>query len=1386
MPASRGHLAFAPAEIFVRKAAGATCASWPTDATIRLYDARIWPSPNRSAVAQTGSASHLNSSRWGAACAAGIDNPDAVAASGYASPFAEVIDVRCELRDDGEAATPGSGLLAVADARALVLPAAVAIPRDILVLRENTGTMQSLRFGTTSAAAVPRAPGGLNNTTGAMRAWQARALAVTAEALFSAGVAAADGAATWTPHPAAASLTLSGRATIVVVLDQRISPFYPAPAAVAAQAADDRDLAAVAPEYACREGNDSAAALAAGTQRPLRLAVYVGGVAAEVLWAAPDGSQVHVATPDYATVCRAQLGAPGVSGASSGTACGHRAVRLVYEPAAGAQPTRQLLERAQGRRANGQRRHLQSQPNASWQWITDWVTGSTNSAATNTTALRALLAAATVPTSVVQCPPWCPSVLPDLALPLAVADATTPAADAWLGTLQPALPQPSLAASQLLVPGALALRNSPGFAILAGLFYAEQCAGYTDFTAGACTNASDPAFSQCAFGSGDGCRLCPAHAMCPGGWRAFPLSAGWYTPSESSGAMLPCAAPAAARCQGWDALAGAVRCGPGYLPGSQGCAACAGGFYQSGDGSCLPCPQSLPAAAALGLLISLGIFIGAALGCFAAILLLALITAKLVGGSVAGARARAADLLLWVVVILQLLAQVGRTAAPGLPAAVSAMLERLSAVQLADNVVPAACVTGYPFAQAVAAMGCAVGLQAALLCVIASGRIGVHARACLNRPHRKSQQTARGRGCRRTAIKALLTACNLLYALVGNTVFELLGCRSVQMGLAAAAALDSDSKSTWQQLLASDDGRMLVQVQVLIARPQYVCYSGAHRAAGAFAWVTLALFVVGYPLWTLYWAKARVASHARVEARSLPRLGGIATRNTSPASSWPALVQSDAAALRLYLHRRGGIIGRLWLCLLGRERVFRRGAGVPPFQTRLQSAAAAHATEPAVAGCSPASELPGPTLVLHPRKAMGKSAGRDVAAAPQSRQPPKPAAAPRRTLVRGHKLKSPGAVAGTHVEANSQAELGFSGIPLSVAPHSVPGLQCADFVDRCAPIARDAALDPFVGSTYRASQLHSRHCNMAAMAALAALQLCWAASGSTAELGGRAAVIVVVLLALAWQIGTRRPYPARDSWKTVVQIGSLLVTCLGTVTTHYALAVALPSTGSEAAANVHALVLQALAYATLSCTVLLLAALALGFARSVYRGAAREEKVAVATAAAAAARQRGISGAGDTALTQNPLAIGGAAPLSDGQPDRMRRAGPAQHPQQQQGAEGLRAYRYARALPLPASRASASPAKGTTTAASCHPPLPHHQRAASQLDGLPPHAQMSSGASAARTVDASDSDTAYPAEGPRQSFSRRNLARGSIVAAPAFAPLPQPPRPGARSGRDAP
>lgn len=804
------------------------------------------------------------------------------------------------------------------------------------------------------------------------------ALAAAAVAYSAASTAAA---AASQAQSQSQSLALTGSATLVVLLGPgdggRNSTFstgsdslqYPSLSLLRAEAASVTSSFAAA----------AAAALSAlsSLRRSLRLAARIGGVRANVTWLSDDGTAAVLAAPAFASVCGgAAIGkdAPASASSARSGSCGYQALQLWYEPdpdwGDGSDSSGNAARRLQhgGRSLQGAGASPSPSPAASplssvlAAWAGQWLAAAQAGGATapNATAATAAAAAAgrllPVPV-IVQSPPWTPGAVPAGSFPLAVplsaitdglaAAALPPPGESWMGALLPGRhvlasdgsvvavePQPAslaaLGATAAFASTSAATGSadaSASAAVLSGasapFFYTAACAaaGFTDPTSGACTNASDPASARCAFGAGDDCKPCPRWpstgtpaAVCPGGYRAWPV-AGGYTPSEGSGVVLRCAPPAGERCLGWSAAASATVCGAGYS--GAGCGGCAPSFYPSITGQCRACPAVSDMSPLLRAAL---LFTGIVAAACAAILALALLAARFIGGSVRGAFARCVELLAFLVSLLQMLGQVGRTLPPGLPPAVESVFAFLVTVQLEDPSLPTACwPEGYAFRNQVAQMAVALLLGGALVATLtlldlrccscgrnhnvsssslrskaaagegtdsASASGGAKTwRGCCNRKASPAllagskdglaaQAPEARSACARLAaalprlpsllLKALFMVLALVYATVANTSLGLLACTLTPIDPGALASLDGGQEALAAGAAAdaatSVDGT--AGVLLLASDPSFVCWRGSHAPAAALAAVTVLLYVVGFPAGLILWGRRRVVAVA--------------------------------------------------------------------------------------------------------------------------------------------------------------------------------------------------------------------------------------------------------------------------------------------------------------------------------------------------------------------------------------------------------------------------------------------------------------------------------------------------------------------------------------------
>jgi hypothetical protein len=1000
---------------------------------------------------------------------------------------------------------------------------------------------------------------------------QVEALAELLDALLAA-VDQADLAASF-QGVSAASPAVTGGSLLVITLDTRWSPTFPSPSQLHTQVAL---LAAAAGNTSFSDSEAQSAAAAAalsGLQDALRLAVFVGGVRANVTWASPDGGQVHVRIPWFEQVCGSDAG-----NSRAGADCGYQAVRLAYERDGSDAPATPLS--AAGIPA----------------WASTWLA---QAPTWNVSAIGSFLRAAASqgtlpPLATVACPPWCPGMIDDGAAPLAVVDVAPDGMSSalWPPQILPAAALSARTRGELQEPVPLASAASAKLAV-GGLYYTAKCSTslYEDWDSGACSNVSHPRFPRCAFGAGGSCRPCPtvagqAAAVCPGGFRAIPLP-GFYTPSESSGLVSRCAAPSERRCLGWNASASAVQCGAGYRPLSHGCLACDAGYYSSATdatGECLACP----AAGSLDpLLLAALTFAGIISGVVALVLGIGFATAKLAGGTLIGGSRRAFDLLVWTVAVFQLLAQVTRTAQGGLPPLLSSVFRVLSGFQFASIATPAACWGGAAFTSQLAllatAVACSVLLWVALACLaFLEGPV----RAALGRWSCCAK--AGTRSVIGLVLRALFAACSLLYAPVTNTALSMIVCVTVQVPPAAYLSLqhDGDDGAALQSL--ERDGT--ISVSVLSSNPSVVCYNRSHTPVAVLAWLAIVALSIAYPLWTAVWARNRVVWLVRDALRSEV----APSRPASASDPWLMLAAADAAWFR---ELRLRLPCTFWPLVVacGRERlVLRFSASRKSGRSdaaRALAPAHVRGIDPGV-GAAPEHSRPQRKLLSavtrsrprEPVQAMGASASRPVA--PRSQL----GSAPRR----GSLQFVPQLAAGA-------------------------GAFAADACNTCPAVCFDNPLRPFVGNALRASVAYLQQLEMICVGILAALQCLWLQPDAAGVNGLRCSVYVLVLLGLAWLIGTRNPFWPHDAWKLYVKIGTLLLAALAAILAHSVAAfvrdfgqpldATLPSFAQRDAVRL------GLSYAVFAGCVLLLAVLVIGFLWSTVQGG-RNERLERVTAAA--------------------------------------------------------------------------------------------------------------------------------------------------------------------------
>jgi hypothetical protein len=396
-----------------------------------------------------------------------------------------------------------------------------------------------------------------------------------------------------------------------------------------------------------------------------------------------------------------------------------------------------------------------------------------------------------------------------------------------------------------------------------GLYYTTSCAasGFDDLGIEICSNVSNPDYPKCSFGAGGSCKLCPEGAICPGGYRAWPLP-GYFTVLESAGSMMKCPEPDT-RCVGWDAASGVVKCGTGYRTGGYLCMTCSDGFYIANDGSCKQCPPSNALADAVVILLVFMSYVSAGViflyACCIALL-------KFGGGSVQNAAGTFVNLLAWTFLTLQTVAQLGKSATHGLPDPVRSTYQALLAFHFEGASIPAACLGQNPLQTQLIVCGCL--LTAIGLLVIIYG-LGTLFPPLVNHMRRwKFFQYL---------LKALSLLLFLAYAPVSNGLMEVLMCRMDSIPVRTYLLMQQEGLVLTQAGITLSDPPtrneldIMLQVPLLMADTSQACYEGMHSVVYPITVSVIVIYYVFYPMMVVWFVKWRAEYLTRGKKRHRPR-----------------------------------------------------------------------------------------------------------------------------------------------------------------------------------------------------------------------------------------------------------------------------------------------------------------------------------------------------------------------------------------------------------------------------------------------------------------------------------------------------------------------------------
>eukprot|EP01029_Cantina_marsupialis_P023419 TRINITY_DN583_c0_g2_i2.p1 TRINITY_DN583_c0_g2~~TRINITY_DN583_c0_g2_i2.p1 ORF type:complete len:1219 (-),score=282.24 TRINITY_DN583_c0_g2_i2:1178-4834(-) len=219
-----------------------------------------------------------------------------------------------------------------------------------------------------------------------------------------------------------------------------------------------------------------------------------------------------------------------------------------------------------------------------------------------------------------------------------------------------------------------------------GLYFSWACEGYA--TGPQCR---DVAYSQanCAVRMDGFCTDCPSGSICPGGSRIWPQPGFWsinaYTLPQ------PCDEPAEVRCGGWDESTGEPTCGSLYT--GPYCKSCVTGYYPGFNGlECLECPHPSLLTYALPLL-KIAFLASLLFGMMFAVVWYA---SKTRGGTLSSGAKRTLTFVIWAVMGLQTIIQVGRSSKSHLPPSLQSFYTTLNVFQFELEIIHPNCMGDDP------------------------------------------------------------------------------------------------------------------------------------------------------------------------------------------------------------------------------------------------------------------------------------------------------------------------------------------------------------------------------------------------------------------------------------------------------------------------------------------------------------------------------------------------------------------------------------------------------------------------------------------------------------------------------------------------------------------
>jgi hypothetical protein len=409
-----------------------------------------------------------------------------------------------------------------------------------------------------------------------------------------------------------------------------------------------------------------------------------------------------------------------------------------------------------------------------------------------------------------------------------------------------------------------------------GLYFSSRCitSGFADIPTDICLNASHPGHTLCPFGAGSSCRLCPYGALCPGGYRAWPLP-GYYTVAEATGTVVKCPVPES-RCNGWDTSTGTVRCGVGYRPGGYMCMSCENGFYASHEGTCARCPASVNMSGAV--IVSMLTFLAYMLAGLGVLYGVCLAVLKVGGGSFLNVRSSFVSLIIWTFTTLQTVAQLGKLATHGMPSDLHSIYQALLVFQLEGASVPAACTGQDPLLMQLYSCVSILAVICTLTVIYAACALLPHVAALL-------------RSWRFTTVvlRTLTLSLAVAAAPLSITLLQVLVCRIGRVPVHTYLGMLRDGRAlqnagiVLSALPTRAQLETLLEVPILMSDTSQVCYESTHALVYPLVLCTIVVYFVLYPIlvsWVVSSTLDKLQPHTSVNgaAGHTRSFGGLCQR----------------------------------------------------------------------------------------------------------------------------------------------------------------------------------------------------------------------------------------------------------------------------------------------------------------------------------------------------------------------------------------------------------------------------------------------------------------------------------------------------------------------------